>query len=264
MGINKDRTYRDSAALRPRLSGLPRPVGTHTPLVRESTWGANRKARKSNKISKINQPKDVGNHYNAHESKDKEGGLAKSFGRGALILTVGTASLAAIFGVGYAVSQFTSGEGVDLNADQPEGETTHVYRSVTEGVSSIVPPVANVPPAAEQPVTTVASAPEAVPMTTAPIVVSAVELPNPLAFSVSAGSVVCIGEVITVPITADTRQFVALANATGEPWDQGVAPHSDDENLFRELLIANGFASGTPPALPYELRVRNGCTGLEQ
>ncbi len=107
---------------------------------------------------------------------------------------------------------------------------------------------------------TVGSVETVAPTTVAPV---GEALPSPMQYSAAAGSVVCRGNIVSVTITPDGgAPFSQMRNATGEPWDAGVAPHSDDNQLFAEVLVSNGYPQ--EPDGAYTLLVRNGCTGLEQ
>jgi len=84
----------------------------------------------------------------------------------------------------------------------------------------------------------------------------------PQQYSVAAGSVLCSGDVIAVAInlSLDTPPLSQIASATGEPWDQGVAPHEDDNQLYQEVLSTSiDNADGT-----FTVFVRSNCVGLDQ
>lgn len=95
--------------------------------------------------------------------------------------------------------------------------------------------------------------------TTLPLSVPA-EVPQQ--YSAAAGSVLCSGEVIAVAInlSLEAPPLTQIASTTGEPWDQGVEPHDDDNQLYQEVLSS----SIDNPDGTFTVFVRSNCVGLEQ
>jgi hypothetical protein len=174
--------------------------------------------------------------------------------------------LAGCVAVGYAASRLR-GDGIHLEGDEsPDNSQTPV--SYTPVISAEATQPSTVPPYA----TTAESEQPASETTTLPATTAAPEttdlesmLPNPMAYSAAAGSVVCSGEVRKITITPDggpeLKQIETQANY--EPWTGTPNPGQRnplDEALFDEVLATKiDLPDGS-----YNVFVRLGCVGLER
>lgn len=108
-------------------------------------------------------------------------------------------------------------------------------------------------------------------VTTLPLTAALNEhLPNPKQYSEAAGSVTCSGPEVDVTILPDGGPALGqLRDATGgEGWTASALPPGTrnplDEHLYAEVLQDSGYPDGQPPAGPYVVYIREGCSGLEQ
>jgi hypothetical protein len=143
-------------------------------------------------------------------------------------------------------------------------ETATTTETMEQDTASLpqIPSTVTIPPINDVSGLTPPSSPASNPETPTPATFIPAPAEVPQQYSAAAGSVICSGEVIaaTIDLSLDTAPLTQIATATGEPWDQGVAPHDDDNQLYTEVLASRiDNTDGT-----FTVFVRSNCIGLEQ